>query len=69
MADSSQSDPRKAYVVTVVGKVYRDFLVFADTVEHANEIMRGDRREAEAMDDSYEESHTWRARRCPSEDR
>lgn len=65
----SQTEPRKAYTVTLVGKVYRDFLVYADSVEHATEIMRGDRKEAEAMDDTFEESHFTRPRRWSSQDR
>lgn len=60
---------RKAYSVTLVGKVYREFLVYANTIEEAKEIMRGDRSEALAMDDAFEETHFTRPRRMPSEDR
>lgn len=71
MADAppTHSEPRKAYTATLVGKVYRDFLIYANSAEHAAEIMRGDRSEAEAMGEDFQESHVTRPRRARDEDR
>lgn len=61
--------PRKAYIVPLNGKVTRSFLVYANSVEEAREIMRGDRTDCLAFDDNYAETGIGRPRREPSEDR
>ncbi len=61
--------PRKAYYVAVNGKVTRTFLLYAYSVREAREIMDGDRSEAEACGDEFEETGVSRPRRAPGEDR
>lgn len=68
-SQSAQSEPRKAYYATLIGRLDRDFLIYANTVEEAAEIMRGDRSKATALDDTFAEIRVTRPRRAPSEDR
>lgn len=65
--------PRRAYLISVYGRVVRDIIVWGDTAEDAKcrlaDLDSGQDEDFLALGDRYEETHQSRPKRLPSEDR